>query len=231
MFAGKESQGDDYGAMLRVLHRIREAAGGAAVVLIDHSGLTDDTRTRGSNAQKGGVEIEIRVTDEGGYRRAQVTRDKSGADGMEWLFKLVGVPGVTRPAGVDPPAVCVPMDAHEAAASTPFDERFDDWTDDNQPELPEDIVNYRGDGKKAILLLARYMRYTASGGSGVTQGTAVGAVVDHMVPGADAEVRKRRASTVYRAWGALVTMGRLRVESGNSTAGRSFWVSMPGDPS
>ena len=60
-------------------------------MLIDHSGLVDDSRTRGSNAQKGGVETEIRVTEERGVRRAQVTRDKSGSIGAEWFYKLVQV--------------------------------------------------------------------------------------------------------------------------------------------
>src|SRR5690606_28844096 len=120
MFAGKESQGDDYGAMLRVRHKLRTAAGGAAVVLIDHSGLTDDARTRGANAQKGGVETEVRVTEENGVRRAQVTRDKSGQDGAQWLYKLEQVDEVARPQDVEAPAVCVPVEADELATATPF---------------------------------------------------------------------------------------------------------------
>jgi hypothetical protein len=231
MFAGKESQGDDYGAMLRVLHRIREAAGGASVVLIDHSGLHDDTRARGSNAQKGGIEIEIRVTDEGGYRRAQVTRDKSGTDGTEWLYKLVGVPGVLRPAGVDAPAVCVPLNAEEAAAMTPLSDRFEDWNDDTQPELPDDVVEYRGRGKTAIKLLARFMRYSASGGTGFNQAKAREAVLARMEPGASAETKKDRSFTIDRAWGALVEMGRLTPVRGTNPDGKSLWVAKPGDPS
>jgi hypothetical protein len=225
MFAGKESQGDDYGAMLRVLHRIREAAGGAAVVLIDHSGLTDDTRTRGSNAQKGGVETEIRVTDENGYRRAEVTRDKSGTSGTEWLFKLVRVADVPRPADVEAPAVCAPMEAGEVAATIPFNERFEDWNDPAQPELPDDVAAYGGRGASAIKPLARFMRYSASGGVGFSMAAARDAV------------RKRcpderwDRTTVDRAWGALVDMGRLVVAEGGGSTARSLWVSRPGDPS
>jgi hypothetical protein len=144
MFAGKESQGDDYGAMLRVLHAIRQLAGGAAVVLIDHSGLGDDTRTRGSNAQKGGVETEIRVTNENGIRRAEVTRDKSGTEGAQWLFRLVQVEGVPRPIDVDPPAVCVPLGKDEAWVGSAEPLRDDTCWNVLREELPESVAEIGG---------------------------------------------------------------------------------------
>jgi hypothetical protein len=143
MFAGKESQGDDYGAMLRVLHNIRQLAGGAAVILIDHSGLADDTRTRGSNAQKGGVETEIRVTDEGTYRKAVITRDKSGTEGAEWLFRLVQVEGVPRPVDVDPPAVCIQLDKNEVWEGNSEPLRDDTCWNLMRDELP-DVVSAMG---------------------------------------------------------------------------------------
>src|SRR5882757_2979453 len=155
MFAGKESQGDDYGAMLRVLHRMRAAAGGAAVVLIDHSGLGDDSRTRGSNAQKGGLETEIRVSNENGVRRVECTRDKSGSEGAQWAFKLVQVPEVPRPVDMDPPAVCIPMDEDELRVLAPAFEHDDNWNDPASPALPDRILTFSGRGGNAIRPLAR----------------------------------------------------------------------------
>jgi hypothetical protein len=159
MFAGKESQGDDYGAMLRVLHGIRQLAGGAAVVLIDHSGLGDDTRTRGSNAQKGGVETEIRVSNENGIRRAEVTRDKSGTEGAQWLFRLVQVEGVARPVDVDPPAVCVPLDKDEAWVGNDNPLRDDTCWNVLREELPEAVAALGGGVGDAACDLFRVLSY------------------------------------------------------------------------
>lgn len=229
MFAGKESQGDDYGQMLRVLHRIREAAGGAAVVLIDHSGLGDETRTRGSNAQKGGVETEIRVTNESGVRRAEVTRDKSGADGAEWVYKLVQVPEVVRASGVDAPAVCVAMDAADLPGSSMFS-RYENWNDPMQPSLPDDVVAYSGPGYSAIKALARFMRYSASNqsGSGFSLTQARRAVRETFLD--DKGKALWSTDTVDRAWSGLVSINRLVVAEGNGTTGRSFWEGRQGDP-
>lgn len=157
MFEGKESQGDDYGLMLRVLHRIREAAGGCAVVLIDHSGLADDTRTRGSNAQKGGVETEIRVVHEEGVRRAEVTRDKSGVSGTEWLYRLQQVPSVVRPAGVAPPAVCVPLEPNQVAGS-PFAGLHPEWWQIDI-EAPPAVVSLKGPGSDAAREIFRVLAF------------------------------------------------------------------------
>jgi hypothetical protein len=227
MFAGKESQGDDYGQMLRVLHRIREAADGAAVVLIDHSGLADDTRTRGSNAQKGGVETEVRVTNENGIRRAEVTRDKSGADGAVWLYKLVQVPEVTRASSVDAPAVCVPMDAADATSVSPFG-RYENWNDPMQPSVPDDVMAYQGPGHSAIRGLSRFMRYSAGGSVGFSLSQARKAVREVYLDEKGKPMWS--ADTIDRAWNALVDLGRLSVaETGGSTA-RSLWETRPGDP-
>lgn len=228
MFSGKESQGDDYGLMLRVLHKLRVAAGGAAVVLIDHSGLHDDSRTRGSNAQKGGVETEIRVTDENGVRRAVITRDKSGEVGQEWLYRLAQVPEVTRPAGVAAPAVCVPLDADDMASSAPFDTQYENWNDPAQPEVPTDVAAYRGAGSSAIKALTRFMRYSAGGSVGFSLVSARKAVKE--VYRNDQNKPKWSDDTIDRAWQALVDLGRLTVaETGGSTS-RSLWEKRAGDP-
>lgn len=230
MFAGKESQGDDYGQMLRVLHRIREAAGGAAVILIDHSGLTDDSRVRGSNAQKGGLETEVRVTNENGIRRVEITRDKSGSEGAKWAFKLEQVPGVSvRGADVDPPAVCIPVKESEIQALAPFAERDDNWNDPLQAPLPDDVQHYVGKGEKGIKVLARYMRYFADGLEGPNQATARKAVRDFF--GKDETGKPRYSdSTINRAWEALHEINRLALSRGVALTGPSRWEERENDP-
>lgn len=237
MFAGKESQGDDYGAMLRVLHSIREKAGGAAVILIDHSGLTDDTRVRGSNAQKGGVETEIRVTNENGIRKVEVTRDKSGREGAEWAFKLEQVPlgelrgadGKLRGVEIDPPAVCVPVEPGEIRALAPFD-RNDNWNDPLQPQLPDDIQHYSGPGVGAIRILALYMRYN---GRNVPEGPSrldAKKAIRELV-GKDESGRPVYSdTTLNRAWEELHKLNRLNLSRGTALSGPCTWEERPNDP-
>jgi hypothetical protein len=227
MFDGKEAQGDDYGRMLRTLHHLRRAAGGAAVVLIDHSGLHDDSRTRGSNAQKGGVETEIRVTEEAGFRKAEVTRDKSGQIGTEWLYRLQRVNNVPRPADLDAPAVCVAVDPSDLTTEALFGQ-YENWNDPAQPSVPADVMAYRGPGSSAVKALARFMRYSAGGSVGFALPQARKAVKEVYVD--DRGKSKWSDDTIDRAWGALVDIGRLTVaESGGSTS-RSLWETRPGDP-
>ena len=139
MFAGKESQGEDYGAMLRVLHTIRRAAGGCCIILIDHSGLNATGRVRGSNAQIGGVDTEIMVShdQESGLRLAEMTRDKNARkDAPEWCFRLQPVDDVPREAGEPCPAVCVPAERD----GTPFIRPGEDWWSDPLPGEIADLI-------------------------------------------------------------------------------------------
>ena len=167
MFVGQESSGDDYGAMIRLLHRIREAAGGCAVVLIDHSGLKDDTRTRGSNALLAAVDTAVLVTDDAdlGVYTAQVGRDKNASKPYpRWHFRLQTVDEVTRSAYVDAPAVVVPATPGE---HQPF--ALDGtWNLDDSP-LPDVTVSVlTGRGRKFALLVVRIMRWVG-GAYPVTQ--------------------------------------------------------------
>jgi hypothetical protein len=200
MFAGKESQGDDYGAMLRVLHQMRELAGGAAVILIDHSGLGDDSRVRGSNAQKGGVETEIRVTNDNGTRRAEVTRDKSGVEGAQWLFRLVKVDG---PWGVDaePPAVCVPVNKDEIWTGSGEPLRSSWWEAMPRNELPERVGSMSDKMGEAAGDIFRLMVYINA--SGTLAELPFGALFTQVNEGP----RDHKRSTLYAALGALEAAG------------------------
>ncbi|HEY5880093.1 MAG TPA: bifunctional DNA primase/polymerase [Nakamurella sp.] len=135
MFVGKESQGEDYGAMINVLHAVRRAAGGCAVILVDHSGLGDAHRVRGSNAQIGGIDTEIMVAyeDETGLRIASMTRDKNARGDMaEWVFRLQPVEDAPRGPNEPVPAVLVPADR---TGAKPIRANIEWWLD----ELPTDV--------------------------------------------------------------------------------------------
>jgi len=166
MFVGRESQGEDYGAMLRVLHRIREAAGGCAVILIDHSGLGDQTRTRGGNAQKGGIETEIMVTDEDGIRVVTMTRDKSGTVGARvWRFRLLQIDELRTSPDMDPPAVAIPVTEDEIAHK-PFEIEGRWWLDETS--VPDDLLALRGRGRAFALHVFRILRWVG-GDAGLTR--------------------------------------------------------------
>lgn len=139
----KESAGDEYGAMLRVLNTLREAAHellGCAVVLVDHSGLGDKGRARGSNAQQAGVHTEIMVVgpqDEStSVYTARVKRNKAaGPRIVEWHWRLHELPELTgSDPEMDAPAVCVSVSGHEVSRSA-FTTEGKWWGD----ELPEPI--------------------------------------------------------------------------------------------
>lgn len=176
MFVGRESQGEDYGAMLRVLHRIREAAGGAAVVLIDHSGLGDPTRPRGGNAQKGGIETEIMVTDEGGIRVVSMTRDKSGTVGARvWRFRLQQIDALRTSPDQDPPAVLVPMT--DDIEHRPFEVDGQWWLDETP--VPDDLLALRGHGRKFALYVFRILRWVG-GDAGLTRAELSSTITRHL---------------------------------------------------
>jgi hypothetical protein len=157
MFEGRESAGEDLGEMLRAIRALQAAAGGCAVILIDHPGLNDPTRVRGGNAEEAGADIVVRVTDEGGLRVAEVTKDRAAELGHRWYFRLSQISEVERGPFVDAPVVCISAE-HDPVSSLP------DWW---LIELPEDraekidkAVNDKGapaEGKKAAKDIVRIM--------------------------------------------------------------------------
>jgi hypothetical protein len=161
------------------------------------------------------------VTDKDGIRTAEITRDKSGTTGATWSFKLQPV-DIPRPLHMDPPVVCVPVEQQQAEVVYGLFDRVEKWTDDLTP-LPHDVIDFKGKGSAAIIEVSRFMRFSTRGSVGVTRTEAFMAI-------REAFPDKAR-DTVYRAWQALVDIGRLeKAPKVNSPTGRSLWVDMEGDP-
>ena len=195
MFVGRESQGDDYGAMLRVLHKLQVAADGCAIVLIDHAGLADGTRTRGSNAQVGGMDTEILVTDDRGLRTAEVTKDRSAPLGARWLYRLHQIDEVARDAYVAAPAVCIEAqpDSGPLRPRTPWpDMRLSD-------DLEKAIMDKGGRVKGAARDVVRLLGWLAGDDEGQTTAKIAGLCRVELP-----EQRRHGESTVRAAVGALV---------------------------
>lgn len=223
MMAGDESKAQDVKVMRDALDAIRRVCG-STVLLVDHTGLSDMDRVRGSGSQKAMVATEIRVVDDSGVRTATMTRNTAGEVKGSWSFELRAVPDAPRPPGTDVPVVPVPVDA----ASHPFRLLSDTWHAPDQPELPTDVVVYSGRGMAAVRPLARFMRHSATSGIGHTMAEARRAL--------QAALRDERGrptlseDTITRGWGALVEMGRIVVVEGAQSTSRSKWLPRPGDP-
>jgi hypothetical protein len=167
LFIGNESAGDELGAMIRVLNRLRRAAGNCAIILVDHSGLKDDNRARGSNAQQAGVHTEVMVSldEETGLYTALMKRDKAaGLSRARWHWRLQAVQGIETPEDMDTPAVCIPAEPEDYK---PF--HIDGaWFTDMRP-LHDGVVAIKGHGKTMALVIVRILRWVnASNGLTLT---------------------------------------------------------------
>ena len=196
MFAGRESQGEDYGAMLRILHKLQVAAGGCTIVLIDHSGLGDPSRPRGNNAQVGGVDTEIMVTEDHGLRTAEVTKDRSAELGTRWHYRLHQIDEVPRGPFIDPPAV--PIEA--APDSGPLLPRIGWPMLRVSDELSAVIRKAEGKGKDAAADVVRLLVGLGRDEEGQTAPQLAG-MINKECP------RAYGRSTIYGAIGTLRTAG------------------------
>jgi hypothetical protein len=218
MMVGNENDASDVGVMVRALDAIRCAAGAECnVTLIDHTGLGDTSRGRGSNAVEAATDTEIRVTCEAGISTVEVTRDKNAEPGYQLSYRLEPVTAIVGPDGRHP-AVVVPCDDQEAVVTFGHP---DDWQQD-RPALPGDILEYRGDGYGAVKELARFMRARARGDIGVSRLEARQAVMERYPA-----IKK---DTIYRAWSALVELNRLSPDRASDPIGRAHWASFDDDP-
>lgn len=109
MMEGDESKAMDIKVMRDALSEIRRVSG-ACVLLVDHTGLGDQDRARGSNSQKAMVATEIKLSVDGDVRTAEITRNTAGAVSGAWSFTLEPVPGAPHPDGTDTPVVPLPTD-------------------------------------------------------------------------------------------------------------------------
>jgi len=90
MAGGNENDAKDVGqavAHCEILHRKT----GALVVLVHHSGKDASKGARGSGALRAAADLEIEVVQTREYRAATVTKQKDGADGAEYAFRLAEV--------------------------------------------------------------------------------------------------------------------------------------------
>lgn len=217
MMVGDENLAADGAVMIRAVDMIREAAGGACVLLVDHTGVHNTTRSRGSNVVLAAMDTEIRVDYENGVAAAEVTRNKDGSEGYRVNYRLQAVPELAR-TDHEPPAVVVPCEAQEAVTL----DAADRWNQD-LPALPSDVLEYRGVGDRAIRPLSRFMRHQATAGIGVSRLEARKAV--------QACYAELSETTIHRAWAVLVTdLKRLAPDAKQGDTGRHQWDTKDGDP-
>jgi hypothetical protein len=149
--------------MIEVLHMIRRASDGATVVLVDHTGLGDQTRTRGGNAQKAGVHTECRVfrDEQTGLFTAEMTRDKAaGPVPARWYWRLERVEGIEQLPHRDPPVTPIPM-TEDAVHRSPVIIEGNWWDEPDGIEVPEDVRALRGRGRAYALVIFRILRWVA----------------------------------------------------------------------
>jgi hypothetical protein len=153
MMDGEENSGSDVAVMVRAMHAIRRAAGGACVLLVDHTGKRDTDTSRGSNAVMAAVDTQVRVLrdDESGAIEALLTRDKSAGAGTRWSFGLAGVPG--HPKG----AVLVPS---AGGTASPFADRAP-WWRHGEVEVPDAVALIKGRGADAARDCFRVLAWVA----------------------------------------------------------------------
>lgn len=82
-----ENAGEDMGKALAHCKRLHRATG-ALVILVHHSGKDAAKGSRGWSGIKGAADAEIEVTRAGLGRKVRVSKQKDGADGLEWGFDL-----------------------------------------------------------------------------------------------------------------------------------------------
>jgi hypothetical protein len=130
MMEGDESKAADVKVMRDALTMLR-AGSGACVLLVDHTGLNDLDRARGSNSQKAMVATEIKLVDNNGVRTAEIVRNTAGAVEGSWSFELKPVEDAPRPPGTAVPVVPVPAGKRAVEAAL-----RDSFWDIRRDELP-----------------------------------------------------------------------------------------------
>jgi AAA domain/Bifunctional DNA primase/polymerase, N-terminal len=169
MYGGKESQGDDIAEMVRALRLIREAAGRCALLVIDHTGLNDPSRPRGSNAWEGASDsmiIAVKDKDTGHHKITTIRDRNAPEDSPTWGFRREPVM-----VGGRNEAVLVPIDVTEHA---PF--VVPTWADVELPDFIREPINGAKNpagkahpGRREALWIMLIMRAAADREEGHTQ--------------------------------------------------------------
>ena len=193
------------------MRQIRDAGGRTCVVLIDHTGLADTTRGRGSNAVVAAMDTEIRVTKE---RRgvatvytAEVTRDKAAPESDPATFGFTLWPvDVERPEGVAAPPVVVTGDAADRPLPEPTpDER--QWYEIPLSELPDPLLDLRGPGKDAARDIYRVLlRIEHPDGSPLTD---INGVLAEAAKQKIKGVRAHSRNSIVNGWARLRESGLI----------------------
>ena len=87
MMAGNENGPEENFALVRAVDLLKDACGGC-VVLVDHTGLYDDSRARGHGSVRAAMDTEVLVTYDDGVATAKVDRDKAAEAGRYWTYRL-----------------------------------------------------------------------------------------------------------------------------------------------
>jgi hypothetical protein len=206
MMVGDEISGQDVSVMVRAMRKIRDTASGACVVLVDHTGLRNEERARGSNAVTAAMDTEIRVSLDhaSGLAQAEVTRDKDAEPGQVWAYRLESVPGVP---GLGrrrrPPAVVVPA---QGDAAVPFGERREWWEAVGPELIPDAVAELHGNGSDAARDIFRVLLFMRED-DGVTAATILRTI--NLRPGATwSEPTARRGRRLLEDAGVVVADGR-----------------------
>lgn len=212
MMVGEENSGSDSAVLIRAMDALRQAAGGAAVVLIDHTGISDTSRSRGSNAIEAAMDTELRVMrDEGGLATAEVTRDKAAEPGATWTYRIErveGVPGL-RP-GTPPPATVVPTDG--VPAGSPLALARATWWDVDQPPIPEEIARCGEKGAEAARDIFRILRFV-NDPEGIERARIVEALREGPRPHGKSTVTAALALMVRKGWVEKPSTGKYALEA------------------
>jgi hypothetical protein len=147
MIAGNESDPTDVAELVRAMHSIRGVCG-ACVWLVDHTGVADKTRARGSGALKAAVDTQHSVTRDETTGVVEVRRHARKND-------EAGLVGTFRLRAVGDAAVCIPADG---SVVSPLQAGQGWWIHD--PQLVPDVVaELTGKGRSAARDVYRILRF------------------------------------------------------------------------
>lgn len=119
-----ENAGEDMGpviAFCQVIHKLT----GALIVFIHHAGKDTSKGARGWSGIKGACDTELEVTKSDNNHKIRLSKQRDGADGMEWGFNLIQYE-IGRDEDEEPITSCYYEDT-EVAAKAKFERKLGGW--------------------------------------------------------------------------------------------------------